>query len=389
MYKWERVQSRRLSNGEGHYFFGYYDVCAYGGEGNSHLAHRTSFAGRIPERTEGCEIGILDGESGAFTALAETRAWNFQQGAMLQWRPGHVDKEILFNRYDDDGALCSVIMDVTSDTVRKLPLPIACVSSDGRYALSVSFGRMFQFRPGYGYAGSEAEHDRKLAPEEDGVYLMDLDNGTSKLVLSLRQLQSFTQAYIPGDDSKLLVNHLTFNSDGSRFVMLLRNFPSGGRAWGTVVVTANRDGSGLYAKREAYSFASHYYWKNERELLIYSDGPQGNQLYEWQDCSTHIRTIDMGYFRKDGHCSYSPDRQWLLYDSYPDENRMQHLYLYHPASGRGMTLGSYSAMPSELDARCDLHPRWNHAGTHISFDSTHEGSRQIYEMDLREVMGNW
>ena len=39
-----------------------------------------------------------------------------------------------------------------------------------------------------------------------------------------------------------------------------------------------------------------------------------------------------------------------------------------------------------IDIRCDLHPRWNRAGTGISLDGTFEGFRGVYTVDLTEVM---
>jgi Tol biopolymer transport system component len=97
--------------------------------------------------------------------------------------------------------------------------------------------------------------------------------------------------------------------------------------------------------------------------------------------------IDTTFFLRDGHCSYSPDRQHMLYDSYPDADGYRHLYVYSLKNKRGVTLGSYYSLPDiEGDIRCDLHPRWNRAGTHISFDSIHEGKRHVYAMDLRKVM---
>ena len=44
--------------------------------------------------------------------------------------------------------------------------------------------------------------------------------------------------------------------------------------------------------------------------------------------------------------------------------------------------GFYSMLPSCVDIRCDLHPRWNRTGTAFSFDSTHEGFRGIYEVSF-------
>lgn len=39
-------------------------------------------------------------------------------------------------------------------------------------------------------------------------------------------------------------------------------------------------------------------------------------------------------------------------------------------------------IPFNLQIRCDLHPRWALDGKTITFDSVHEGSRQIYLVEL-------
>ncbi len=33
---------------------------------------------------------------------------------------------------------------------------------------------------------------------------------------------------------------------------------------------------------------------------------------------------------------------------------------------------------------CDLHPRWAQDGSTITFDSVHEGTRQIYALDVSD-----
>jgi hypothetical protein len=54
------------------------------------------------------------------------------------------------------------------------------------------------------------------------------------------------------------------------------------------------------------------------------------------------------------------------------------------AGEREIELGRYYAAPQfKGDVRCDLHPRWNRSGTQASFDSVHEGSRQVYVIDVR------
>lgn len=387
MRHYERVASTRLTSGEGHYYFGYYDVPAYSPDERYHLVHQTEFRDRLPKPDDRATIGLIDRQSGQFSALAETTAWNFQQGAMLQWNPHRPGEEILYNTRVE-GVCRGVRHDLRTGGIKLLELPIASVAAHGRDALSVSFGRMFDFRPGYGYAGVKDMHSHIDAPLDDGVFRIDLETGVARLILSMQEIEAFVCPPSKGKVGKLLVNHITFNPDGTRFVMLVRSFPVPGKKWATSVITANADGTGLQQLSNGFTIASHYHWRSPDTLLIYANGPAGNQLYEWTDRTADKAVVDMGYFRSDGHCSYSPDREWILYDSYPDEYRMQHLYLHHRASGKQMTLGSYYAEPSEVDIRCDLHPRWSPSGKRISFDSTHEGSRQVYEMDLSSVIGN-
>lgn len=386
MRQYERVASTRLTSGEGHYYFGYYDVPAYSPDERYHLVHRTGFCDRLPKPDDTAMIGLIDRQTGQFTALAETTAWNFQQGAMLQWSPLRPGEEILYNARVE-GVCRGVRLDLRTGGMKLLELPIANVAAHGRDALSVSFGRMFAFRPGYGYAGAEDARRHIDAPHDDGVFRIDLETGAARLILSMQQIEAVVRPLSKGGAGKLLINHITFNPDGTRFVMLVRYFPEPGQKWGTSVLTANADGTGLQQLSDGFTMASHYHWRSPDTLLIYANGPAGHQLYEWKDRTEEKAVVDIGYFRGDGHCSYSPDREWILYDSYPDGNRMQHLYLHHRASGKQMTLGSYYAMPAEIDMRCDLHPRWSPSGKRISFDSTHEGSRQVYEMDLSDVIG--
>jgi Tol biopolymer transport system component len=136
-----------------------------------------------------------------------------------------------------------------------------------------------------------------------------------------------------------------------------------------------------------YSYASHYHWRDPEHLLIHSRKDNSNELYLLKDKTQNFQAVDKNFFLKDGHCSYSPDRNFILYDSYPDELSYRNLYLYDLRKHKGIRLVSlYSDPVSNGDIRCDLHPRWNRTGTAISFDSTHEGHRHIYHMDLKELV---
>jgi Tol biopolymer transport system component len=71
--------------------------------------------------------------------------------------------------------------------------------------------------------------------------------------------------------------------------------------------------------------------------------------------------------------------------------------VYSLDGGTGCTLGRFRSEPlyrqtpagldkSNVDLRCDLHPRWMPDGQSITFDSIHEGYRGIYWMDLRGLV---
>ena len=383
----EMVPCRRISSGEGQWFYGYYDNPAWSDDDRLHLCTRTPFWLRLPVRGERADLGFYDLQSGTFTELATTAAWNFQQGAMLQWHPANPGREILYNVHDEAGYRCA-IMDVTARTVRHLDAPLANVDPAGRFGLSINFDRLLEFRPGYGYCCGQGARMAENHPSDDGVCRVDLDSGRSELILSLDEIWRFCGGYFRGVDQKIVVNHITFNSRGTRFVFLARNFPdaAAGTRWLTAILTADCDGGDLRLLSD-FGYASHYNWRDERIVAFHCDGPEGRQLYEIDDATGALTVLDRAFFTQDGHCSYSPDRAWMLYDSYPDKESYRHLYLYHLTKRRGTRLGSYYSVPQCTgDFRCDLHPRWSRSGTVVSFDSVHEGSRHLYAMDLRAPM---
>ena len=383
----------RVSPAEQHVFFGYYDVPAVDAATRRHLAHRVPFRDRLPTAGDEAELGtlVLDGD-GTFRPFARTRAWNFQQGAMLQWL-GDSSGRVFYNDVQPGGqGYRGVLHDLATDKRTFTDRALANVSRDGRWGLGIDFDRMHDFRPGYGYATQDDPRAAVLHPNDDGVWVCDLRSGKSRLVVSLATLQARVRSLSPLFEQKVLINHITFNPAATRLVLLLRNFPAQGprtkgqSGWRTAVLTVGRDGSDLRVLVPP-GYASHYHWRDEATVVFHSDGPQGPQLYEITDAPTPVFTaLDPAFFKRDGHCSYSPDGRWMLYDSYPDAEKRQHLYVYDLQRKRGVDLGRFGILPPPVtDVRCDLHPRWLPDGR-VSFDSTHEGYRGFYVADVRRQL---
>ena len=102
---------KRISPGDGHYFFGYYDLQPYNKDESLHLTHKTSFRNRLHKKGDEAEIGVIDMATEKYEKIETTKAWNFQQGAMLQWNPQAADREIIYNSHLD-GEYCGVVMDI-------------------------------------------------------------------------------------------------------------------------------------------------------------------------------------------------------------------------------------------------------------------------------------
>lgn len=77
----------------------------------------------------------------------------------------------------------------------------------------------------------------------------------------------------------------------------------------------------------------------------------------------------------------------MLADAYPDEEDMCTLMLYHMESGQRVAIGRFYT-PPELEGpiRCDLHPHWSRDGKQVSLDSVHEGTRQVYVINVTPVV---
>ena len=114
----------------------------------------------------------------------------------------------------------------------------------------------------------------------------------------------------------------------------------------------------------------------------------GDGYFIFTDLTGDVEPLDSGILTKDGHCSYSPDGRWILTDTYPDKNNQRTLILYQPGRKRRVNIGQlYQPSMLGLSAlRCDLHPRWSRDGTQVCIDSTHEGSRQMYVLDVKGIV---
>ncbi len=378
---------RAVTRGPSHHFFGYYEKSPWDATGRYMLAMEVPFGDRMPEVDDKATIGVIDLEEGCtFTPLAHTFACNWQQGAMLHWLPG-ADQTIIFNDRRD-GAFVSIMLDIRTGSTRVLDRPVYTLSRDGSRALSLNFARIQRMRADCGYVGVPDPHEEDLHPDADGIHLLDLTTGDSRLLISYHQIASFGR--VPSMDGQTSwFNHIQVNTDDSRFAFMHRRRRESQRRIYTRLFTANFDGSEIRCVTD-HDFVSHYDWRDPHHILSWARRHgRGDHYYLFADNADKIDLIGEDTLTCDGHCSFSPDRRWVLNDTYPrDEGEpMRRLLLYDMATNRRVDIGRFFS-PPELTGSfpCDLHPRWNRDGTQVCFDSTHTGERQMYIIDVREVV---
>jgi len=128
----------------------------------------------------------------------------------------------------------------TKKEIKTIPYPISAVSPNGKEAISINFSRLRITRSDYGYGGEgqDKRADTQF-PEDDGLFLINLETGEAKLIVTLAQIKKMVPE-IPQEGIEYF-NHTLFSRGGSKIFWLARATPNRN----TTSFTVNRDGTSL------------------------------------------------------------------------------------------------------------------------------------------------
>lgn len=369
---------KRISPKDGkEYFFGYYDKSPWDKDNRYMLCLRVDNTYTSVAPSEEAEIVIFDTENkNSYEVIAKTKAWNVQQGCMLQWLGPKYDENIIYNDFRS-GKYCSVILNIKTKEEKIIGMPVYSVSNDGKFALTLDFSRLHRLRKGYGYSNIEEGTKDEKCPNSTCIWKINLEDGSISELMKYSDFLNFeTRDEMKGAEHK--VNHIMINPAGSRFMVLHRWFRGNNKY--SRLITVNMDGTEMYNLSDD-NMVSHCCWKNDHYILGYErKSKTGNGYYLMKDKSNEY-TLKFEELSSDGHPSYSPSGNGIITDTYPNRARMASVYYIKNNNIRRIAR-VFAPFKYDNDVRCDLHPRWDREGIKVCFDSVFEGRRGLYVIKL-------
>jgi len=246
--------------------------------------------------------------------------------------------------------------------------------------ISGNYARLSPTRPDYGYAGPGQDPLEAVTwPEDDGLWVMDLKTGASKLVLSVAQGRARMPATkaVKGKPGQPLAYycHTVISKDDRKIFFLARSVDWFDKAvhkasiWQTTSFTVDRDGGNLRRCFKDGWAGSHFNWAPDgSHRMVVTAIWNGDRMEHWTKGAwspveftvgeeEKVRRIGKGAYDLDWHCFYSPDGKFMSGETYWSKSYERPWILVRLEDDAAMPIGSFFVPPAYRQTywRCDLH----------------------------------
>lgn len=388
----------------------FFDTSPFSPSGRYLALTQFPFEDRLPAPGDVAQILVVDLATGEQAIVADTRGWDTQLGAQVQW--GISDTELFFNDVDTQKwQVFGVKLNPQSGEQQRLNGPIYMISPDGQWSASPCLLRIGMTQAGYGViVPPEQVPKNQGISGSDGVYITNTSTGECKLLASIQEIVASARPpfqlgqYQKGDFYGF---HIKWNPQGDRLMFVLRWIEKPQKRWlpwrrqkslkrKLNLITMKADGSDVHIAipdTEWSKGGHHPNWCPDGETIIMNlnlrkDGLRfvkvrydGSNYGTWTD-----------QFLGSGHPSLHPNGYQILTDAYP----------YEPvAFGDGTTpirlidlqknvekaLVRIQVQPPfqgpKRELRVDPHPAWDPSCQWVAFNACPQGTRQVFVADLR------
>lgn len=421
-------------------WFGYYNYDPLNIDHTKMLCHRSTHEGVAPEKGMTIELGYYDIPSGIWHRIGESDSWNWPQAAMLQWIPGKGNESRVIYNCSENNHNVAKIVNVETGEEKTVPWSIYGLTPDGKKSIAIDMERAHWCRT-YHYQSVENKDLDVPIPENDGIFEIDLESNTRKLIVSIHDVISIDPD-VNFQNLKHWLEHVMINPAGTKFAFLHRFSPvDSPMQYQTRLCIANIDGSKLQVVEGWRDYSlSHFGWKNDTDFCIYSvkipalqkqflssikseskskqgslksklviaiknlipksvrgylkGGASANfyQFYELIDgIYKPVFTLNKPAFQIDGHPSFSKDGKYMITDTYADKKGWRHLYVYSMETNKEVELARLIEPLVGNPARCDFHPKLSRDNNCLIIDTTYSGKHKMllfslnWDLILKEV----
>jgi hypothetical protein len=374
---------------------------------------RIPFEDRRPRAGEAAAVCLVDLETGTERELAQTRGWEPQMGANINW--GADDRALLYNDVDvNTWQAFAWKHDPLSGTRQRLGGGVYHVSPNGRWACTADLRAMRRTQYGYGVVVPDDQVPRNVGPRaDDGLWLTDTETGQRRLLLSIQDaIAQAVPAFELDDPQRYEIYgfHSKFNPQGDRLMFTLRFFPDKQRSQFDLMKTSYHELDytvltlDLNATRicnalptSAWKLGGHHTtWFPDGRHLSMNLGWPGIDGLRFTACdeegANRRRLLDD--VRGSGHPTVHRDGRHLLTDSYTFERGtgfpdgtipLRWVDLHTGAVDTLVRINTQQPCP-EAALRVDPHPAWDRSGRWVTLNAFVGGTRRIFVADMRPLL---
>ncbi len=365
---------------------------------------------RAPKPGEIAEIVLVDLFSGNQTIIAQTKGWDSQLGAQVQW--GLTDEELYFNDVNTSTwTPYAIKLNPLTGEKKILDGAVYDVSPNGKWLVSTDLKNIGYTQAGYGVIVPKDQITfNQGASETDGVFVTNTQTGQTRMIASYKKIVDECSPtidihrYGPGDFYGF---HTMWNSQSNRIMLVLRFVPHNGDRAKPMLITMNEHGEDIHLAIPTSEWAdkggNHPNWHPDGNDLIMNlniDGTGERFVKARYDGSTLVKMTEVPANR--GHISVHPNGKLLLNDAYPHKDyaffdTTAPIWLVDMERHWKHTLIRFESVtkyfeknPSEArDMRVDPHPVWDtKTYTHIAFNAVENGTRRVFVADLSKFVTN-
>lgn len=392
------VSVTQITRGPKHHYFGYIGqsrTVPWNANGRYVLALQVPFQDRLPGANDPADVCLLDTrDNHAIRVVDQTRGWNPQQGTMFYWNPEHPETQFFFNDRDrKTGKVFTVLFDITAEggkgkRIREYrfddtPVANGGVAQNGGYFTAINYARMARLRPVTGYAEATDWTTDIAAPQDDGIYRVDVATGVKKLIVSFAQLKEALRDIDPQIDGRhLFINHTLHNRNNDLIYFYCRadfeEQPQGKRV--NSPFSVRPDGTGL--TRHDTFIGGHPEWEWGSRIIGSHEGKQ--VIY---DAAQKKIVESLGgkevFPNPEGDVSLSPDGSWFV-NSHREGEYNHYTFLdmktRRTVKSPPVFMSTWRGGPLRLDPA----PCWNRTSDAIVVPGiASDGTRQMFLLELK------